>query len=104
MKRTAKLTIETERLFVIRSRKAARQGLCEVCGEMVSFVTADQAAAIAHTTPRAVYRMVEAERVHFIETVGDLLICLNSLCRSLLTTSTRSLTNNSSREGENHES
>jgi hypothetical protein len=44
MKKTTSLTIETERVLVIRRRKAARRARCAACGEVVNFVTVEEAA------------------------------------------------------------
>lgn len=47
-------------------------------------VTADEAAILAGVSPRAIYQLMEARKLHFIETPDRLvLICLNSLgvCR-----------------------
>jgi hypothetical protein len=91
MKRTTTLTIETERVMVIRRRAAGRRARCATCGEAVTLVTAEEAAALTRVSTRAIYRMVEAEKLHFTETAEDLLlICFNSLCRSLLTSDTQS--------------
>jgi hypothetical protein len=80
MKKTTKLTIETERIFVIRKGRVERRGMCEACQEIVSLVTVDESAALLRVSPRAIYRQVEGGCVHFTETAdGALLICLNSL-------------------------
>ena len=43
-------------------------------------VTADEAAGLAGVSSRTIYRRVEAESLHFMETnEGRLLICTNSL-------------------------
>jgi hypothetical protein len=79
MKKTTRLTIETERVLVIRRSKAARRARCAACGEVVNFVTADEAAALMGISARALYRRVEAGGVHFTEAAdGALLVCLNS--------------------------
>jgi predicted site-specific integrase-resolvase len=50
-------------------------------------VTLDQAARIARVSSRTIYRWVEAEKVHFIESAeGTLLVCLNSIPPPELTT------------------
>jgi hypothetical protein len=47
-------------------------------------ITVDEAAMLAQVGSRAIYKLVEAERIHFIETSDELLpICFNSICRSL---------------------
>ena len=105
MKRTAKLTFETERVLVIRGHRGPPQLLCEACGETIHFLTAPEAAALAGTGQRTIYRMVEAGKLHFIETAdGALLICCNSLGAQLLHASAPSLKRSSKGEGKNHES
>lgn len=80
MKKKTKLTIETERVLVIRRGSVGRRAACGACGEVVGLLTADEAAALLRVSPRAIYRQVEGGRVHFTETPdGALLICLNSL-------------------------
>ena len=104
MKKTAKLTIETERIFVIRRPRAQRRARCEICDEVVSLVTADEAAALARTSTRAIYRFIEARKLHFIEPVeGSLLICLNSLGERCLRTGADSLMGDLARKGEDDE-
>jgi len=85
MKRKAKLTIETERVWIVRGGEYERMHKCEVCGEIVRLVTVDEAVKLTPFGSRAIYRLIEAEKIHFIET-GDkrLLICFNSIRRSLL--------------------
>ncbi len=104
VKRTTKLTIETERVWVIRQGRVEHRGMCEACQEVVRLLTADEAARLARLGVRAIYRIVEAGKVHFTETVGGVLICLDSLGRSLRQTEAQKLTNHSHWEGENHES
>ena len=84
MKRKAKLTIDIERVWIIRRGSPERLGKCEACGEVVRLMTVDEAAMLAQVGSRAIYRLVEAERIHFIETSDELLlICFNSICRGL---------------------
>lgn len=74
------ITIEKHRLTVVRSRRPSVVAWCERCGEEVRMVTPEQAATLAGTLPRAIYRRVESGDVHFVETrVGTLLICSGSL-------------------------
>jgi excisionase family DNA binding protein len=79
-KRRTKITIETERVIVIRKRRPLTQEWCNRCGEIVSMVTVDEAAGIAGVSSRTIYRWVEADRIHFTETSDRrLLICPDSL-------------------------
>lgn len=84
MRRKAKLTIETERVWIVRGGEYQRMHRCEVCGEIVRLVTVDEAEKLTPFGSRAIYRLIEDEKIHFIET-GDkrLLICFNSIRRSL---------------------
>ena len=82
MKRTTKLTIEIERVLIIRGGAFEQRGNCEACGEVVRLITVDEAAMLAQVGSRAIYRLIEAEKIHFIETSDELLlICFNSICR-----------------------
>lgn len=80
MKRRTEITIETERLLIIRSRKTSAQAWCTSCDRQVHMITIDEAAQVAKVSSRLVYRLVEADELHFIETTDKrLLICVNSL-------------------------
>jgi excisionase family DNA binding protein len=52
---------------------------CARCGFEVRFLTADEAAVAVGVTTRAIYRWVEAGKLHFSETQSQTLICPNSL-------------------------
>ncbi|MCM3871929.1 MAG: hypothetical protein ND895_14695 [Pyrinomonadaceae bacterium] len=78
-KRTV-ITIEKHRWTVVRSCRPSVVAWCERCGGHVRMVTPDQAAELAGTKPRAIYRRVESGDLHFVETgAGTLLICAGSL-------------------------
>jgi hypothetical protein len=90
MKKKTKLTIETQRLLIIRGGSSYQCAKCEACGEVVRLITVDEAAMLAQVGSRAIYRLVEAEKIHFIETSEELLlICINSLNRGLSQADTR---------------
>lgn len=104
MRKKTRLTIEIERVLIIRRGGAGRRAACAACGEGARLLTVDEAAALARVSARAVYRLAEAGKIHFTETgAGSLLICFNSLCRSLLQADGQGFTINLHREGENHE-
>jgi hypothetical protein len=87
-KRTTKITVETERVFVIRSHIGEVEGWCDGCGERVRMVTSEKAVALAGVSLRSICRRVEAEDLHFTETNDGLLfICLNSLLKLTATES-----------------
>ena len=79
-KKTTIVTVEARERTTIR--RGARQMIawCDQCGAEVSMVTPNEAAALAGTEARAIFRGVESGDVHFIETgEGALLICAQSL-------------------------
>ena len=80
MKRTTKLTVESEHLMIIRRRRAPSREWCPTCGDIVNAVTAEEAAALLRVSPLAVYGMLNAEKLHFIEANEILLlVCSNSV-------------------------
>jgi len=82
-KRRTEITVETDRVLVVRRRSRAVQAWCVSCAGRVQMVTPDEAAVVAGVSVRMICRRVEAEKVHFAETPdGLLLICLNSLPES----------------------
>ena len=79
-KKRTEITIETERVIVIRRRRLPVHAWCQPCGGQVVMVTVDEAARAACVSARTVYRWVEDEKLHFIETAeGGLLICQASI-------------------------
>jgi len=81
-KKGTEITVETERVLVIRRRYRAVEKWCACCGESVLMIRPDQAAAVAGKSLRAIFNEVEAAALHFVERPdGMLLICLNSLLK-----------------------
>ena len=79
-KRRTDITIETERVLVIRRRKGSALAWCQICAQQVPMIKVDEAAARSQVSSRTVFGWVELGKVHFAETPeGLLLICLNSL-------------------------
>jgi excisionase family DNA binding protein len=77
-KTTTKITIETERLLVMRSRNLP--SWCPSCGALVQRLTVDEAAAVARVDSMTVYRWVEAGAIHHAQTEGGVpLLCAASL-------------------------
>jgi hypothetical protein len=83
-KRRTEITVETETIVCLRRRsRAALTRWCPQCAAEVKLVTPEEAAAQSGLSLRAIYRKVEADRLHFSETAdGRLFICLNSLTLS----------------------
>ena len=76
------ITLETSRL-VIRCNTPRTPVWCVACSSPAQPVTPEEVAALAGVDTTTVYRWVEAEQLHFMETAEPYpLICLNSLHRS----------------------
>jgi hypothetical protein len=74
------ITIETHSLTVMQTRNRSSRVWCAACNAKTQMVTVEQAARVLSVTQRAIFRLVEADRVHFAETTGGrLLICVESL-------------------------
>ena len=81
-KNRTEVTVETERVLVIRRRYQAIETWCDLCAEKVVMIRPDQAAAVSGQSLRAIFGAIEQARLHFAEqSDGLLLICLNSLIR-----------------------
>lgn len=78
-KRT-EITIETDRLLVVGTRRVSVMSWCPGCGHRTNMVTVDEAAGLGRVSSRTIYQWVESERLHFAETAeGRLLICSESI-------------------------
>ena len=78
-RRRTEITVETSLLVW---RRAGQRALlsCATCASPTPLIAPDEAAALAGTSTRTIYRWVEAEQLHFTETPdGRLLVCPNSL-------------------------
>jgi excisionase family DNA binding protein len=79
-RRRTEITVETRQLFLLRSVGNGVQAWCAKCTPSVRMISPEQAAALAGVSTRTIYALVEAGKVHFIETsAGLLLVCLDSL-------------------------
>jgi hypothetical protein len=79
LRKRTEVTIETERLLVIRNRPQTVIR-CEQCRAEVRMLAVDQAALMMNVRSLAIYRLVETGDLHFAENAeGILLVCLNSL-------------------------
>jgi len=91
-KRTACITIETERLLVIRRARGSIESWCQACSEQSNFMAVDEAAAVAGVSERTVFRWAEAGAIHLLETAdGKAMFCLNSIVRQQTQTTRRLL-------------
>lgn len=73
--RKREVTVETAEVLIIKTR--ANEVRCRECGG--SMMTVQGAVAAIGVSSREIHRRVEAGTVHFVETEGLLLVCLNSL-------------------------
>lgn len=72
--------VEHDEVVVVRRTGKAVQFWCDECRELVPMVRVEDAAALLAATPRAVYRWVEAGKLHFAESErGLVLVCAQSL-------------------------
>jgi hypothetical protein len=78
MKRTrrTRTTIEKREVVVIRTSRKLNRVFCPECSEPVALVALDEAVRISGISSRAIYRLIEEERIHFAETAeGVAFIC-----------------------------
>ena len=79
-KKRTEITVETERVLVIRRRYQAIEAWCDFCAEKVVMIRPDQAAAVSGQSLRAIFGAIEQSKLHFVEPAdGMILICLSSL-------------------------
>jgi excisionase family DNA binding protein len=79
-KRRTEITVETERVVVIRQNRSVVHAWCAACAQHVTMLTAEEAARLVGVTRRTIYALVEAGNTHFSESRdGALFICLKSL-------------------------
>lgn len=77
---TKEITVETERLLIIRRRYQAVEAWCNSCERLALMIRPDQAAAVSGCTLRGIFNQIENGILHFHEHPdGLLLICLESL-------------------------
>ncbi len=83
MKRTAEITVETERVvFVRRGVRDCARRWCEACGTESRLIAAEDAAELLRVTTRVLLVWADAERLHVAQDAdGTPLICLNSVRR-----------------------
>ena len=82
--RRTRITIETERVLVVKGHSGVVRGWCDKCGALVELATPEIAAALTGLSRRDVYRLIESGQVHFTESPTAspealISICLKSL-------------------------
>ena len=82
-RRIRKLTLETERTFIFRSRGASKLGWCEQCQAEVELMSVADAAQETKFSELALYQLIESGYLHFErEGAVNILVCLHSLRRN----------------------
>jgi hypothetical protein len=75
-----KISVQSERLVIVRQAQDAVLHRCPECRANVEMVIAEEAARHCRVSPRTMYRWIEARKVHFFESPnGAVLVCLDSI-------------------------
>lgn len=74
------ITLKVSQTLVIRNSLSQTVPWCSECAAATQMLTPDEAAVVSDTSTRAIYRLLESGRLHFVETENGLvLVCFNSL-------------------------
>jgi len=80
--RRTEVTVETDEIMIIRCSRGVLAHPCAECPETGVMITPEQAAMMIGTNIRAIFRWLEAGRVHYSETPeGSLLVCPDSILK-----------------------
>ena len=80
IKRKTAVMVQTHQVTTVHLTRASVRAWCGLCRAEVLMLTPDEAAALAQSTARDIYRRVEAGELHSIEMDdGALRVCVNSL-------------------------
>ncbi|MGQ0761628.1 MAG: hypothetical protein ACT4OT_06375 [Acidobacteriota bacterium] len=83
-KKILEVTSETSEVFTVRRLRSVVTARCGQCQRTARFMTPEAAANEAGISARSLYRLIEANQVHFTETDGgQLLLCLDSLSQKV---------------------
>ena len=81
-RKTAQITLETDRVLIIRRRSA--RAWCRGCAGYVDWVGVDEAKALSRTAQPMLQDCAKTEHWHYSQTEdGSELVCLESLLRSI---------------------
>jgi DNA-binding TFAR19-related protein (PDSD5 family) len=71
---------DNHRSWFIRQGAVLRRELCAVCDEQIQVIRLEEAAVAAGVELAKIYTLIEAGRLHSVETdEAQLVVCLNSL-------------------------
>jgi hypothetical protein len=80
IRRRKAVIVQTHQVTTVHLTRQPIRAWCEPCRAEVLMLTPDEAAALAQSTVRDIYRRVEAGELHLIETGASVLrVCVNSL-------------------------
>ena len=68
MKQRAEITFEQEETLILRQSDCYLQEFCPRCQEIVRLLTPEVMAALAVISEREIFRLIESEQIHFVET------------------------------------
>jgi hypothetical protein len=77
--RHIEISVERQEVSILRPDRNGILLHCEKCGTKVVMLPVDTAATITGTTPRMLYRWIDEEKLHFVESSdGTVLLCAES--------------------------
>jgi hypothetical protein len=80
VKRKTEVVVQTHQVTTVHLMRRSIRAWCGPCNAEVLMLTPDEAASLAQSTARDIYRRVEADELHSIETdEGNVRVCVNSL-------------------------
>lgn len=82
MKRKTEITFEVEETTVWRQGEKKFTAYCPQCQALVEMAAPQFAAMTVGVTEREIFRLIETEEIHFVET-GKISVCLISLTNKL---------------------
>ena len=84
-KKRTEITVELEQMMIVKRREGAVCDWCPDCQRDVVMLTPDEAASLTPASTRALYRLIDVGRIHFIETQAGLIrLCFPSLLQALV--------------------
>ena len=78
MRRKAEITLEVEETIILRQVAETLTAFCTHCRASVEMITPQHAAALFDLSEREIFRLMEAGKIHFIET-DRVYVCRDSL-------------------------
>lgn len=76
--------IETEQVSILLDRSGHELSFCAKCSSGSAMLSPEQIARLTDISIREIYRLVESDRVHFVDQ-EKVFVCLDSLLNSVQT-------------------